>query len=157
MSLWQRIQEANQHLSVFVHYVTLPSGKKYVVCVFAHWAEVICNKKSPCWNLPIVEVLLWQWPQHQMSCCQLTSAKSWTITRQFTMASIFSITQNTLGKISKAISKNYIETVCTAPRKICGCVNPMTLKTPRCGKMYVAQICHSIRTRVNEHHHHIWL
>jgi len=108
---------------------------KYAVYVFVHWAKVICNKKSPCCNLPTVEVLSWQWPQHQMSCCQLTPAKSQTITRQLTMASVFSIIQNTLSKISKVISKNYIKTVCTAPRKICGYVHPMTLKTPRCGNM----------------------
>jgi len=65
--------------------------------------------------------LSWQWPQHQISRCQLTFAKSQTITSQLTMVSIFSIIQNTLSKISKAISKNYIKTVCTAPRKIWLC------------------------------------
>ena len=143
------------YLNMMLHYHL---ANKVCGYVFTHRAEVICNN-SPCWNLPTrtVQEHSWQWPQHQTSCCQVTSAKIQTITRQLTMAAIFSIIQNTLSKISKAISKHYIKRVCTAPRKSCGCVHSMTLKTPRCGKMYVGQTCQSIRTRVTEHHHHIWL
>ena len=44
-----------------------------MVYVFAHWAEVICNKKCPCWKLFTVEVLSWHDSDHSTKCHAVNS------------------------------------------------------------------------------------
>jgi hypothetical protein len=102
-----------------------------VVYVFAHWPKVICNKKSPCWILPTVEELQDSDHSTKHHAVKLPQPKIRPLQDNAQWYPSFSIIKNTL---SKAKSKHYIQTVCDVPRKICGCVYPMTMKTPRHGK-----------------------